>query len=673
MNDRIWLETKATNKENQKMLNNQKTFQILLGIFILFLAFGQSDLFLSRAEAEHHFNDVYTDQNLEYIAFPIGGFGSGMFCLEGNGTISHLSVCHQMDFFNEPTLFAAICIKGKTEQENRAKVLEGPIPNHKYFGRPGSALGSGERTYGLPRFTECQFSSRFPFCEILLQDQTLPLEVKITGFSPFIPNEADLSSFPAGSIDYSLTNQSTESIDAVFSLNARNFMGGDRFGELKNGFRVIGSEGEFALAIEGDETVYVDHCWFRGGWFDALTITWNNIQQGVLINNPPVENNAPGASLFVPVKLAPNETKTIRLLTAWFVPQSNLSITDSLRSLPLDNKPASGTANNQSLVSGYTGNKLVNTYYPNGDAHRGKIVSPEFKIDRKYLHFQIGGGNLNGVGVSLLQKENDGSFRKIQTLRGNNNEQLSWATWNLDNLQGQTVQIEILDNESGPWGHINADQFILTDSTIKEFLADDNPDNFMLLADFENENYENWKVELFELSNEFNEQIPSTYSPWYATQFQSVENLLDSFAAQYEELRKRSETFAQTLKSSTLPPELLEAIEANLTILKSTTILRQQDGRLWGWEGNQDFGGSCAGTCSHVWNYSQSLCHLFPALERTFRQTEFHESLTPEGRQAFRANLPIASEELPGTLPMANWEALCEFIANGKFLARMTS
>ncbi|HUP12226.1 MAG TPA: GH116 family glycosyl hydrolase, partial [Niastella sp.] len=79
-----------------------------------------------------------------------------------------------------------------------------------------------------------------------------------------------------------------------------------------------------------------------------------------------------------------------------------------------------------------------------------------------------------------------------------------------------------------------------------------------------------------------------------------------------------------------------------LTILKSPTVLRQYDGRLWSWEGCGDDSGCCHGSCTHVWNYAQTMPHLFPTLERTLRHTEFCENQNDEGHQAFRANLPIS-------------------------------
>jgi len=94
-------------------------------------------------------------------------------------------------------------------------------------------------------------------------------------------------------------------------------------------------------------------------------------------------------------------------------------------------------------------------------------------------------------------------------------------------------------------------------------------------------------------------------------------------APNYDRLRAASATFRDCFYDTTLPAEVVESVAANLAILKSPTCLRQADGRLWGWEGCFSGGGCCHGTCTHVWNYAQSIPHLFPDLERTLRETEF--------------------------------------------------
>ena len=51
-------------------------------------------------EGDHAFNQSYSGTNLRRIAFPIGGMGAGMFCVEGSGAISHMSVRHRPQLFN---------------------------------------------------------------------------------------------------------------------------------------------------------------------------------------------------------------------------------------------------------------------------------------------------------------------------------------------------------------------------------------------------------------------------------------------------------------------------------------------------------------------------------------------------------------------------------------------
>jgi uncharacterized protein (DUF608 family) len=133
-----------------------------------------------------------------------------------------------------------------------------------------------------------------------------------------------------------------------------------------------------------------------------------------------------------------------------------------------------------------------------------------------------------------------------------------------------------------------------------------------------------------------------TYRPWYAGRFTGIEEVKRYWEARYTSLKEASSRFSQTFYDSTLPPEVIEAVAANLTILKSPTILRQTDGRLWAWEGSYDSeGGGGPGTCTHVYNYAQVLAHLFPALERGLRETEFGPNQGKDGFQVHRAFLPI--------------------------------
>ena len=55
-----------------------------------------------------------------------------------------------------------------------------------------------------------------------------------------------------------------------------------------------------------------------------MTITWETIAKGETRQRDPVEKGAPGASLFIPLILNPGETKVIKLMMAWYVPDTDL-------------------------------------------------------------------------------------------------------------------------------------------------------------------------------------------------------------------------------------------------------------------------------------------------------------------------------------------------------------
>jgi len=437
---------------------------------------------------KHQYNGYYEGRNLDRIAFPIGGIGAGMFCLEGTGGISHMSVRNKPDIYNEPCMFAAISVRGF---ENGTKVIEGPVPDWKKFGQPGSGNGSEGTTYGLPRFDEARFIARFPFASIELHDADLPLEIKLTGWSPFIPTDQDNSSLPAGAFEYTFKNTGSSPVEAVFSYSARNFMsqpdGKNSIKQASDGF-VLSEEGVrdkpetkgWFSVYSNDPSTIIDYCWFRGGWWDPLTMAWKTIKNCATRNSPPVSQNAPGATLFVPFTLPAGGTKTVRVMFTWYVPDSNLK-------------------------------------YGEEDKSR-------------------------------MKKECSGK----------------------DCCTGSPF-----------------------------------------------------------------------YKPWYSGKFRNIEEVSAFWQTNYDDLRKKSELFSNSFYSQTLPPEVIEAVAANLTILKSPTVLRQTDGRLWSWEGCGDSWGCCAGSCEHVWNYAQAICHLFPVLERSLRETEYTSSQDSSGHQTFRSALPV--------------------------------
>ena len=84
-----------------------RIFSSFLGFLLLCLG-GNSSVIAEISQREY--NGPYTGANLNRLAFPLGGIGTGMVCLEGSGALSHVSVRNRMDVFHEPFQFAAISI-----------------------------------------------------------------------------------------------------------------------------------------------------------------------------------------------------------------------------------------------------------------------------------------------------------------------------------------------------------------------------------------------------------------------------------------------------------------------------------------------------------------------------------------------------------------------------------
>ncbi|QGQ98288.1 hypothetical protein EHS13_27090 [Paenibacillus psychroresistens] len=137
---------------------------------------------------------------------------------------------------------------------------------------------------------------------------------------------------------------------------------------------------------------------------------------------------------------------------------------------------------------------------------------------------------------------------------------------------------------------------------------------------------------------------PTIWKNYYATIFEdscaSAAYALQHWNRLYEDTR----LFKETLFASTLPPVVLEAISANLSVLKSPTVLRLTDGSFYGFEGCIADVGSCEGSCTHVWNYAYALPFLFPKLERSMHELDFKYNKRADGRMSFRLMLPVGRE-----------------------------
>jgi non-lysosomal glucosylceramidase len=141
----------------------------------------------------------------------------------------------------------------------------------------------------------------------------------------------------------------------------------------------------------------------------------------------------------------------------------------------------------------------------------------------------------------------------------------------------------------------------------------------------------------------------TAWKNYYATLFADTTASLAYCLGQWERLWRETLLFKEALFASDLPPIALEAVSANISILKTATVARLEDGTFYGFEGCHPGSGCCEGSCTHVWNYNQALPFLFPMLERSLRVSDFAYNQRPDGGMRFRMPLPVlpASEHYP--------------------------
>ncbi|MDR3121438.1 MAG: hypothetical protein LBU58_08925 [Clostridiales bacterium] len=129
-----------------------------------------------------------------------------------------------------------------------------------------------------------------------------------------------------------------------------------------------------------------------------------------------------------------------------------------------------------------------------------------------------------------------------------------------------------------------------------------------------------------------------TVRNYYATRFTDAFHAAAYLYENLPRLEKLSRAFTDALYASTLPDYVIDALSCNITVLRSPTCFRIENGAFLAWEGCFDSSGCCSGTCTHVWNYAQTLAFLFPSLERSMRRVEFGSEIDEKGGMAFRTN-----------------------------------
>ncbi len=115
--------------------------------------------------------------------------------------------------------------------------------------------------------------------------------------------------------------------------------------------------------------------------------------------------------------------------------------------------PARGTLPSQQEVSGFVGKGLVNTYLGKDGPH-GKLTSPELPSSAGSSIFSSAAATTRARRASTCWS----MARSSEPPPGATTRSSPGSTGRFANWRGKKARIEIVDQESGPWGHINIDQ-----------------------------------------------------------------------------------------------------------------------------------------------------------------------------------------------------------------------
>ena len=544
-------------------------------------------------------------------------------------------------------------------------------PLSQGFAIQASSGGSTvQRTLDIAGFPDLRFCGEYPIGTVDYRDPAFPIEVQLQAFSPFIPLNEEDSALPATVLQFTVKNPSKTPADVLLA------------GWLENAVCLHSSQGLYGARR--------NHA-VRGAGLALVSGT------AIRLDPPPAARE--------PIVLADFEGDDYG---DWQVAGEAFG-----------SKPARGTLERQQPVSGFLGRGLVNTYLGGDDRLHGKLTSPVFKIERDFLSFLIGGGN--HAGKTCINLVVDG--RVVRTATGKQAERLLWHNWDVRDLRDKTARIEIVDAESGPWGHVNIDQIQLRDQPLpavegeleaqpdfgsmalalvdagaEPLLATALPDGTTAEAVFRAD----WSAEPPDAQRPFGNPLVGAVAKrlrlepgqeatvtfavtwcfpnrplrggergnFYANRLASAADVAGYLAENADRLIGQTKRWHATWYDSTLPHWLLDRLISTASTLATSTCQWWTNGRFWAWEGV----GCCHGTCTHVWNYAHTMARLFPRLERSVREMQdYHPDagfVEDTGMIRFRGegwNM-WAGDGQAGTILKAYREHLCS--ADGSLLAR---
>ncbi|WP_286177863.1 GH116 family glycosyl hydrolase [Rhodopirellula sp. JC639] len=585
-----------------------------------------------------------TADELDFIGMPINGLSTGQVYLGGDGRLWYWNLDGNRD----------------AKHTTKGPRFTDPDSMHSPMSQ-GFALqvdsGDEQQVFTLDSkgFEDVVFTNAYPMARVAYSAAACPVDVRLEAYTPFIPLNRDDSSYPVIVMRYTIKNTS----DRV----QKTAIGGwiENFSNFRSG---RGTQGVRMSRYRQQEGLAAVECWAASVARDHREVQTEVFAdfEGGDYGDWKVEGDAFGSV------------------------------------------PASGGRTIQKL-SGFKGKGLVNSW-TGSDQPQGKLISPQFNIEKPFINFLIGGGrDLKTLNISLWV---DG--KKVRSTAGKQSDAMAWASWNVAELVGRRAHLEILDASSRGWGHIDVDHIVFSNqppnrqskSSLEQatdfgaialgLLGDETPDivdikraepdasglfeskqprpqngdsfqrpfsergfasvgRTLSLQPGEQKTVSfalSWRFPNANYVTSFGRKPGARDVNFYSTLWPTATAAAAAVATRENELHATTKTWVETWYDSTLPHWFLERtfIPINCMQTQLAERLALQDGMY-----NLDEGVNCCpGNCTHVWQYAQGLARIFPVIERECRdKVEYGKGFRPsDGAINFRHSIGKFQDAVDG-------------------------
>ena len=331
-------------------MNTKQRLLVLLGASSI-LSAGASNWTPAEWPVLKH----YDSEHLYQVALPLGGIGTGNVSLGGRGELRDWEIMnvpgkrYSTVTTGNNAPFFAIYMKPDGGASTTC-LLEGPLYSQEYMHYEGRPVNH----HGFPRFANASFDAAYPFGQVNLSDPQLPATVRIKGFNPLVPGDADASGMPIAVLAYEVTNTGDTPMTVSICGSMRNFVGkdGSKFyndwkgdyvptGADRNNNEYRESDGLKGIYLYSEGVDPQDPAWgtialttddtdgqvsYRtsskaDAWNNAILNFWDDFSDdGIMTEREKAPEPDPMASLAVSKTIAPHQSETFVFYLTWNFP-----------------------------------------------------------------------------------------------------------------------------------------------------------------------------------------------------------------------------------------------------------------------------------------------------------------------------------------------------------------